>query len=128
MRSLFSPLVLRRTHTFLSLFFTPILLLFIGTGCWQMLLSEEYREEKTPIREVFEKLSTIHKDGYLPRAGHADPSTLAFRILVAAMGLCLLVTILIGLWLAWKQSSRKHWALLALGLGVAIPAAILWLA
>ena len=128
MKRLFSPLQIRRTHTFLSLFFTPLLLLFIGTGCWQMLVPEEYREEKTPLREVLEKLSTVHKDGYLPRAGHTDPSTLAFRILVGAMGVCLLVTILLGLWLAWKQSGKKAWALAALALGVAVPLAILWLA
>ena len=54
--------------------------------------------------------------------------TIAFRVLVGAMGVCLLVTILLGLWLAWKQSGRKHWALLAIGLGVVIPIAILWLA
>ncbi|MBN8709348.1 MAG: hypothetical protein BGO12_08305 [Verrucomicrobia bacterium 61-8] len=128
MRSLFSPLVLRRTHTFLSLFFAPLLLLFIATGCWQMLLPEDYREENTPVRKFLEKLSTIHTDGYFPRAGEADPSTIAFRVLVGAMGVCLLVTILLGLWLAWKQSGRKHWALLAIGLGVVIPIAILWLA
>lgn len=128
MHSLFSPLIIRRTHTFLSLFFTPLLLLFIATGCWQMLVSEESREEKTPVREFLEKLSTIHTDGYLPRSGHADPSTFVFRIFVGAMGACLLLTILLGLWLAWKQSARKSWALLALGLGVAVPLAILWLA
>jgi hypothetical protein len=127
MPSLFSPLVIRRTHTYLSLFFTPLLLLFIGTGCWQMLLPEEFREEKGPVRQFLDKLSTVHKDGYFPRAGEADPSTLLFRILAGAMGLCLLATILLGLWLAWKQSAKKHRAALVLGLGVAIPLAILWL-
>lgn len=93
-----------------------------------MLVPEDYREGKGPVREVLENLSTIHTDGYFPRAGQADPSTLLFHILVGAMGICLLVTILLGLWLAWKQSARKHWALLALGLGVIVPIAILWLA
>lgn len=128
MRPIFSPLVLRRTHTFLSLFFTPLLLLFIATGCWQMLLPEEFREEKGPVREILEKLSTVHTDGYFPRAGQAAPSTLLFRVLVGAMGVCLLVTILLGLWLAWKHSAKKVQALLALALGVAIPLVILWLA
>lgn len=128
MRSIFSPLIIRRTHTFLSLFFTPLLLLFIATGCWQMLVPEDTREANGTVQKILEKLSTIHTDGYFPKAGHADPSTTLFHILVGAMGICLLVTILLGLWLAWKQSGRKHWALLALGLGVAIPAAILWLA
>jgi hypothetical protein len=128
MRSIFSPLVIRRAHTFLSLFFTPLLLLFIGTGCWQMLWPEEFREKNGPVRKLLEKLSTIHTDGYFPRAGQADPSTAIFHILVGAMGVCLLLTILLGLWLAWKQSAKKHWALLALGLGIAVPAAILWLA
>jgi hypothetical protein len=128
MRRFFSPLMIRRTHTFLSLFFTPLLLLFLVTGCWQMLVPEEYRDEKTSVREFLDKLSTVHKDGYFPQAGHADPSTLGFRILVGAMGVCLLVTILLGLWLAWKQSGKKAGALTALALGVAVPVAILWLA
>jgi len=128
MRSIFSPLVIRRTHSFLSLFFTPLLLLFIITGCWQMLVPEDYREGNGAFRKVLGKLSTVHTDGYFPHAGQADPSTALFHILVGAMGACLLVTILLGLWLAWKQSAKKHWAMIALGLGVAIPAAILWLA
>jgi len=93
-----------------------------------MLLPEEFREDKGPVRQFLEKLSTVHTDGYFPRAGQADPSTLTFRILVGTMGVCLLVTILLGLWLAWKHSAKKRSALLALALGVAIPIVILWLA
>jgi cytochrome bd-type quinol oxidase subunit 1 len=93
-----------------------------------MLVPEEFREENGPVRQFLDKLSTVHKDGYFPRSGEADPSTLLFRILVGAMGLCLLITMALGLWLAWKQSARKKWALLALGLGVVVPLAVLWLA
>lgn len=127
MRFAFSPLVLRRVHTFLSLFFTPLLLLFLITGCWQLLVPEEVREEKGALREWLEKISTIHTDAYYPKAGVADPATDIFKILVGAMGLALVLTILLGLYLAWKQSTRR-WSLLALGLGVAVPALILWLA
>ena len=127
MRSLFSPLGIRRMHTFLSVFFTPLLLLFLITGCWQLLVPEHVREEKGLVRGFLEDLSTVHTDGYFPRAGAADPSSIVFKVLVAVMGLALLVTILLGLYLSWKQAKRS-WAMVALALGVAVPVVILWLA
>jgi hypothetical protein len=128
MRKFLSPAVIRRAHALLSLFFTPLLLIFVITGCWQMLVPEEVREEPGAVRQLLDKFSTVHTDGYFPRAGVHDPSTLAFKIVIALMGLALGVTILLGLQLAWKTNARKLWPAAALGLGVVVPAVILWLA
>jgi hypothetical protein len=128
MRFLPSQAVARKVHTFLSLFFTPLLVLFVATGFWQMLIPEETREQPGRMREWLEKLSTVHTEGYWPKAGTADPSVFLFKLLAGALCAALLLSILLGLFLAWKSARRKRWVVLALGLGVAVPALVLWLA
>jgi hypothetical protein len=119
---------LRKVHSFLGLFFTPLLLLFVLTGAWQILASEEEREKEGVLHALAEKLSTIHTDSYFPKAGSADPSVLAFNVLAVAMCGALIISVISGMILAWKHTRPKIWAVLALGLGIAVPVAILWLA
>lgn len=128
MRFLPSQSVARKVHTFLGLFFTPLLLLFVATGFWQMFIPEEAREEPGGMRALLEKLSTVHTEGYFPKAGTADPSVFFFKLLAGALCAALLVSLFLGLFLAWKSTPRKRWVVLALGLGIAIPALALWLA
>lgn len=120
--------IMRRLHAFLSIFFTPLLLLFILTGAWQMMVPEEEREKPGMIRKLAEDLSTVHTDGYFPKAGTADPSTTGFKILTAGLCVALVVSILLGLVLAWNSPRNRWWSVVALVLGVLIPALILWLA
>lgn len=121
-------LAIRRLHTVLSIFFTPLLLLFIGTGLWQSVVPEDEREKPGFFHKIAGDLSTVHTDGYFPRAGVADPSTSAFKILLALLCAALVLSILMGLGLAWSNSRNKWWSALALLLGVLVPALILWIA
>ena len=120
------PATARKAHTFLSLFFAPLLVLFVVTGCWQTLIPQDIRDGDGWASQLLDKLSTVHKDAYFPRAGEADPSTAAFKIIVGLMGAAMLATILLGLYLAWRASPQK--TAIALALGVAVPALVLWLA
>lgn len=118
----------RRFHAFLSIFFTPVLLLFILTGLWQMSVPEEEREKPGLLRKLAEDLSTVHTDSYFPKAGAADPSTAGFKIFAAALCVALVVSILLGLVLAWNSPRNRWWSVAALVLGVLVPALLLWLA
>jgi hypothetical protein len=74
-----------------------------------------------------EKFSDIHKHGYFPRPGVADPSTTAFKILIAGLCVALLLSMGIGLALAWSNVRSRRLAAVALLLGIIVPAALLWL-
>lgn len=114
----------RKVHTFLSVFFTPLLLLFLLTGLWQMLVPEDIREENPGL----EGLSTVHTDAFYPKAGVPDPATTPFKLLVLGLGIALTLSILLGLVLAWKHAKVKTWVILALSLGILVPFLVLWLA
>ncbi|MFA7344445.1 MAG: hypothetical protein WC003_09085 [Terrimicrobiaceae bacterium] len=119
---------LRKVHSLISLFFAPLLALFIVTGFWQMAVPEETREGPGAFQVLMEKFSAIHKHGYFPRPGVVDPSTSAFKILTAGLCGALLLSIAIGLTLAWSNVRSRWLAVAALLLGVVVPVALLWLA
>lgn len=117
----------RKLHSLLSIFFSPLLALFICTGFWQMAVPEEKREEPGAFQVVMEKFSDVHKHGYFPRAGVADPSTAAFKSLIAGLCVALLLSMAIGLALAWSNVRSRWLAVVVLLLGIVVPAALLWL-
>ncbi len=119
-------LLIKRAHLFLSAFFAPMLLLFIVTGWWQTVTEEQDPKDPDAFTAFMQKLSTVHTDDHLARAGHH--STLGFQILVVAMCIALIVSILLGLTLAWHSMKRKAVVVLALALGVLVPALVLYLA
>jgi len=101
------PAPVRKIHTVLSLLFSPLLAFFIVTGCWQMLVPEDIRDGDGWVAGWMDKLATVHKDAYFPKAGVADPSTVVFKILTGCMAAALLATILFGLYLAWRGAPKK---------------------
>jgi 4-amino-4-deoxy-L-arabinose transferase-like glycosyltransferase len=117
----------RRTHLFLSVFFSPLLVLFIVTGCWQTFTTDEERQADGGVAHtLMVKLSSIHTDDEFPRANEGHHSPVAFKFFVLSMALALLASIALGLALAW-QIKRKGLVLAALILGVIVPAALLFL-
>ncbi len=117
---------IRSLHTFLGVFFSPLLLLFIVTGWWQT-----FQDPDNPKTDWFDtalsKFSDVHTSDYWDK-GHGHPhASEHFKILVATMAVALIVTILMGLALACQNRKRVGWAALAFGLGIVVPAMILWL-
>jgi hypothetical protein len=115
---------IRQLHTWLGVFFSPLLLLFVVTGWWQTFVSDDDRD-KGAFNTIMGKFSNIHTDDYFERTGvhHASER---FKILVACMAVSLIVTILLGLTLAFQGRKKLGWLVLAFVLGILVPALILY--
>ena len=120
---------MRRTHLFLVVFFSPLLLFFILTGWWQTVTSDDEKDRDGGfVHELIKKLSTVHTDGYFPRAGVDHPSVWVMKSLVVAMCVSFIFLTLLGLLLAW-QTTRGKWKIaLVFLLGILLPALALYLA
>jgi len=116
--------LLRRLHLYLGVFFAPLLLLFTVTGWWQTVTPD--RNKGLGFGQSWiEKLSTIHVDQYYPLPGPHTYATHAFKILVVVMSVGLLLSLLLGLILAFKGSPRKKSVVAALLAGIAVPIVLL---
>ena len=118
---------IRQLHLYLSVFFAPLLVFFIGTGWYQTVNTQRNKllaEQDTWVT----KLTSVHVDQIYPsETGLGEYSTLLFKALVIAMSICLLVTIALGLFLAFR-SARKSWTVwVSLAIGLAMPILFLWL-
>ena len=121
----------RRAHLFLSVFFSPLLILFIVTGWWQTAVSRYDQENGTgAFHDLMSNLSNVHTDhsypGFHIGHGHAAPSLI--RELVIAMAAALLLSIMLGLILAWQSLRQKWIVLLCLLLGIAVPLVAIYFA
>ena len=118
----------RKLHLFIGVFFTPLLLLFVISGWWQMTVSSDDQEkEGGRIHEMMKSLSSVHTSATWPRAG-VHHGEWMMKILVVSMCVGLILSILLGLTLAWQLNKKKGLILLALVLGIVTPVLLLYLA
>jgi hypothetical protein len=117
---------LRRLHTFLGVFFSPLLLLFVITGWWQT-VSPNRNKGLGFGASWIEKLSTIHVDNYFPLPGARNYSTDLFKVLVVIMAAGLIFTTLLGLVMAFRFAKRKVWITFILVAGILVPIFLLYL-
>jgi uncharacterized iron-regulated membrane protein len=115
----------RQLHTWLGVFFSPLLLLFIITGWWQTFATEDTKD-KGFFNSVMAKFSTIHTDSYFAHNAASHHPSAHFKIIVACMAVTLILTILLGLALACQTVKRFWLAALAFLLGILIPATALY--
>jgi hypothetical protein len=111
---------LRTVHTWLGVFFSPLLLLFIVTGWWQTYATDETKDHG-PANAFLSRLSDIHTDDYFKHGAGPPHASTHFKLYVSLMAVVLIVTILLGLALACQTARKAGWAALAFGLGVAVP-------
>jgi len=117
----------RQIHTWLGVFFSPLLLLFVITGWWQTFVPDEDRDKGTGFfSTMMAKFSTIHTDNYFPRGGGSHQASELFKVLVGGMAVALILTILMGLALASQNSRKLGWTALAFLLGILVPALVLY--
>jgi hypothetical protein len=116
----------RRLHTFLGVFFSPLLLLFVITGWWQTVTVNRNKGLGFGSSWI-EKLSTIHIDNYFPLAGAHNYSTDLFKVLVVLMCIGFMFTTLLGLVMAFRFAKRKTSLVLILIAGVLVPIFLLYL-
>jgi hypothetical protein len=123
-------LIVRRLHLYLSVFFAPLLLVFVVTG-WAQTMNFDHASP------VLENLSQVHTRQLFEAphkfGGHAGRGTerqraLPMKWLVAAMSVALLVSIALGLLLAFTMVRNRIPVWIALILGIAVPVFLLTLA
>lgn len=129
-------LMVRRLHLYLSVFFAPLLLLFIVTGWAQTMgfarstpvmhsLSEVHTAQYYPLPTAETgKFRFEGKRGGLKRAEMNAPT----KWLVVAMCVALLVSVSLGLVLAFTMVRNRIPVWIALILGVATPVTLLVIA
>jgi hypothetical protein len=116
----------RRLHTFLSVFFSPLLLLFVVTGWWQTVTVNRNKGLGFGSSWI-EKLSTIHIDNYFPLSGAHNYSTDLFKLLVVIMCIGFMLTTILGLVMAFRFAKRKASLVLILIAGILVPILLLYL-
>jgi hypothetical protein len=116
----------RRWHLLLSCFFAPLLLFYVATG-WYQTLTANRNKSPGEQEDIVSKLTSIHVDQIYPSKKAESFNPKGFQILVVVMSICLIVTIGLGIFLAFTVG-RPKWAVwLSLTLGVLLPVLLLWL-
>lgn len=115
----------RQLHLYLSVFFAPLLIFFIGTG-WLQTVSTQRNKTLGEQDTFLTKLTSVHVDQIYPDEAAAEYSTTLFKCLVVAMAICLLISIALGIYLAFRSTRRKWTVILCLVAGVLLPVLFLW--
>ena len=117
----------RRIHLYLSVFFAPLLIFYIGTGWYQTIRAERNKllgEQDT----LATKLVSVHVDQIYPKPNVlGEYSTALYKGFVIAMSICLLITIALGIYLAFRSVPRSWPVMISLALGFLLPIVFLWL-
>jgi len=118
----------RRTHLYLGVFFSPLLLMFILTGWWQTMSSDDEKEREGGfIHDLIKKFSNVHTDNEWPRAG-AHNHVWMMKWFVVSMCVALILLIMLGLFLSLQMTKSKWRVILAFFLGILIPAVLAYIA
>ena len=132
---------IRLVHFYLGVFFAPLILFFAFSGTLQVFkLHETCRETASCLSDWVAWFSQFHKEQAWipPKAGpgkSAAPAprppsgekhaSLAMKWLIAAMGIALMISTCLGLYIAFKYPSRRKGFAIALAAGVVIPLALM---
>jgi len=118
--------LIRRLHLYLGCFFAPLLLFYVATG-WYQTFNPHRTKGLGEAEGWMGKLRSVHVDQIYPRPGvvrYAAPKV--FRVLVALMALAFILTVLLGVILAFRSLRQKWLVALFLLLGGLLPMLILW--
>ena len=119
-------LKLRRLHLYLGVFFAPMLLFFVVTG-WYQTAFPDRRKSVFEANAVMDRLRAVHADQTFPVASANSYSTTGFRWLIYCMSAALVVTLFLGIVLAFRTMKKRWIVWLMLVLGFVVPALSLWL-
>lgn len=142
---------LRRYHSYLGLFFAPMILLFAVSGALQTFRLQEARGYGGPPPGWIVWLASVHKDQAPPRepraerpragapslaaekrerramAGAKRPSPLPLKIFVALLSIALAGSTVLGVMIALSNRSARRVSLALLALGTVVPIVLLWI-
>jgi hypothetical protein len=120
--------LLRRIHTYLGCFFAPLLLFYVLTG-WYQTIYHDRLKSPGDAETLGEHLRTIHVDQIYPTSHEVShpSSPKLFQAMVVIMVIGLVVTIILGIIIAFR-STKKPWPIFwSLVLGIMTPIVLLWL-
>ncbi|MBI3878833.1 MAG: hypothetical protein HY301_02060 [Verrucomicrobia bacterium] len=120
--------LLRRLHLYLGVFFAPLLLFFVITG-WYQTVNRDRLKSPSEAESLTQKFRVVHTDQIYPGAHEVKhpSSPKMFNALLWVMTAAITVTVLLGVWLAFK-TLRTQWPVwVSLAAGLAIPILFLWL-
>jgi hypothetical protein len=118
--------LIRRLHLHLGCFFAPLLLFYVATG-WYQTFNPHRAKGLGEAEGWMGRLRSVHVDQIYPRSGvvrYAAPKV--FRALVAVMAAAFILTVVLGVILAFRSLRQKWLLALSLLLGVLLPGLILW--
>ena len=118
--------LVRRLHLYLGCFFTPLLLFYVLTGWYQTFNPNRTKGPGEAVGWIA-RLRSVHVDQIYPSESVQAYSPRMFRWLVAVMGVALTLTVLLGVYLAFKALRPRWLAAASLVLGVAVPILLLFL-
>ena len=119
---------MRKLHLYLSCAVAPLLLFFIITGSWQTFMLHRGTKDGTyRPPAIVAQLSAVHTRQSLPAGEGASTKKAPFRIIVVLMSVGLVLTISIGVIMAFRVSQRKRPVWLTLAVGAVIPALVVLL-
>jgi len=118
---------LRKLHTYLGVFFAPLLLFFVASGLYQV-IDRDRLKDPSEAESLIQKMRVVHTDQIYPKTGaRKQRSATAFRTITVVMSAAIAITTILGLVIAIR-SLRPRWMLWAmLGGGFVVPVLILWL-
>jgi len=120
--------VMRNIHLYLGVFFAPMLLFFLISGCWQTFNLHEASDDGTyKPPAIIKSLSSVHKDQRWADRRVKPKSSVPFQWLVFLMTIGLLTTTILGIVMAFKYT-RPWLVWFCLFLGVSIPCFLIWFA
>ena len=117
--------LLRQIHLYLGCLFSPVLIFFITSGCLQTFRFNDRKKDGsyTPPAWI-EKMSDFHTH-QIYRTGNGHFPDL-FSLFVLAMAVSFLVTVILGVVLAFQVSKKKSWVVwLCLVAGIVLPALLM---
>jgi ABC-type nitrate/sulfonate/bicarbonate transport system permease component len=137
--------LLRRSHTWIGMLIAPSVLFFATTGALQLYSLHEAHDSYTPPA-LLVALGSLHKDQKLPAPPHpeavgapaahehhhddddAPPKAATGLLKIVFLGVAagLIVSTLLGLWMALQDRLRRRTNLVLLAVGVVAPAALLF--
>jgi len=119
---------LRKIHLYLGCLFAPMLILFLVTGCLQMLeLHEPDKGGYKPAPVVY-SLAQVHMHQRYSSPGNFPQPSTYLKAFILVMSAGLLCTILLGIFMAFKVNKNKVFVWLCLLSGILIPVVFLWMA
>lgn len=119
---------LRQVHLLLGVFFTPMLLFFVGTG-WYQTFDSDRLKSPSEAESIVQRLRVVHTDQIYPTQHEIrhPSSPRMFKLLIGLMSAAIIVTTVLGLILAFRFSRRIMLVWACLTGGILVPILLLWL-